>query len=70
MKQQPVNTDVQKWDIQSQIDSLTEQMTSANVIDTMNAIGALTVELKIINREPDFTMNNRMDWGVRFAESY
>jgi len=58
-------SDVKKHSIESEINSLLDRMTTGNIIETMNQLGALTVKLKILKSEPDFTMNNRMDWGVR-----
>lgn len=57
--------EVKTHSIEAEINHLLDRMTTANIIETMNRLGALTIKLKILKAEPDFTMNNRMDWGVR-----
>ncbi len=63
--QQPVSCDLDKFEIQCKIDKLSDEMTTSNVIETMNQIGALTQKLRVMKRETDFITNNQMDWGVR-----
>jgi tRNA nucleotidyltransferase/poly(A) polymerase len=60
-----LSCNVKKHSIETEINNLLDRMTPANIIDTMNQLGALTIKLKILKAEPDFTMNNRHDWGVR-----
>ena len=60
-----LSCDIKKHSIQKQIDHLLDCMTLANVIETMNQVGALTVKLRVLKPETDFTRSNQMDWGVR-----
>ena len=62
--QQPISSDLEKWEVQGQIDKLTNEMNTSNIVESMNQIGALTQKLRVMKREPDFTTANQMDWGV------
>jgi len=64
-KTEPIYSDLQKAAVQAEIDTLTDQIKPDNIITIMNQIGALTIKLKQMRNEIDFTMNNRHDWGVR-----
>jgi len=64
-KTEKTSCDIEAKTIQSKIDSLTDQMNPGNFIELRNQVAALKIKLRARRNEIDFTMNNRMDWGVR-----
>jgi hypothetical protein len=61
---QTIYSDLDKHEVQAQIDKLTDGMNTSNIVESMNQIGALTQKLRVMKRTPDFTTSNQMDWGV------
>lgn len=64
-KQVDPETNLKIKKVELQIDELSNKMTVANLEETQGKLAALTVRLRILRKETDFTMSNRMNWGIR-----